>query len=360
MSFTPDDTLPARSLAAVCEAYGLGTPVDTVFIARGAMGAVNKITTELDGRRQNWTVKRSYWSHYTEDAIRREVEFTEQCRGVGVPGPRSIPRTDDGSYVLTIDDQPSGDDRPAIDDHPGVGEQPGDDQAERGEHPGTSTQYRVLDWLDGRVGRDDDPERIVPIAEWLAAIHRLAADTDGQPIDPWFIRVDYQWDELATRLDGSAPDLAELIRSRRRDLLELTELVNGAPQDGAVWCHTDVGAENLIWLPEGPWLIDWENSGPLVPRQELGGVIRANADRGIELYAAYRRAGGPAEFHQPSDLATSVAAHLNFLGVQSELLLDESHPEQHDFARNAVNKVGRSVSTMAELEKWIIELSAVG
>ena len=89
-------------------------------------------------------------------------------------------------------------------------------------------------------------------------------------------------------------------------------------------------------------------------------MIRANADRGVELYAAYRRAEGPAKFGEPSDLASSAAVHLNYLGVQSELLLDENHPEQHDFARNAATKVGRSVPTMAGLEKWITDLAAVG
>lgn len=330
MSFPAEATLPAASLAAICDAYGLGAPVETVFVARGSMGAVNRITTELGGRRRCWTVKRAYWNHYTEDAVRREVEFTELCRSVGVRGPRSIPRVDGDWFILTLDDQPD-----------------------------ASTQYRVLDWLDGRVGDDRDHDTLVPISSWLAAIHRLAVDPSGQPIDPWFIRVDYCWDELAARLDGSAPEVAELIRVRREDLLELTELVNSTIHDDPVWCHTDVGADNLIWQPDGPWLIDWENSGPLVPRQELGAVIRAHANRGTELYAAYRRAGGPTEISQLSDLATSVAVHLNYLGVQSELLLDQTHPEQHDFARSAATRAGRDVPTLSELEKWIVDLKSM-
>ncbi|QDP97176.1 aminoglycoside phosphotransferase family protein [Microlunatus elymi] len=331
MSFSPDDTLPTASLAAVCDAYGLGAPIETAFVARGAMGAVNKITSELAGRRRCWTVKRSYWGHYTEEAIRREVEFTEECRAVGVSGPRSIERIDGDGFVLTLDDQSE-----------------------------ASTQYRVLDWLDGRVGSTDDSDTVEPMARWLAAIHRLAEDAGGQPIDPWFVRVDYQWDDLAARLAGSMPEVAEQLRLRRTDLLELTAVVNGAPQRGAVWCHTDVGADNLIWRSDGPWLIDWENSGPLVPRQELGSMVRGNGDRGLELYRAYRRADGPAGITEPDDLATSVAVQLNFLGVQSELLLNPDYPEQHDFARNAVGNVGSRLPTLAELEKRIVELNAAG
>lgn len=331
MLFTPEDTLPPKSLAAVCAAYGLGSPLGTVFVARGSMGAVNRITTELDGDRRFWTVKRSYWNHYTDEAIRREVEFTEQCRSVGVRGPRSIRTVDGNRFVLTLDDQ-----------------------------PGAGTQYRVMDWLDGTIGSGDDPDTTRSIAGWLAAIHTLAADTDGQPIDEWFIQVRFQWDDLAGRLMGPAPDLAELIRTRRRDLRELTELVNSTGHEGAIWCHTDVGPDNVIWLSDGPWLIDWENSGPLVPRQELGAVVRAHQEHAVRLYADYRRAGGPAEFTETSDLATSAAVHLNYLGVQSELLLDETHPEQHDFARAAATRAAHRVPTLTGLESWIADLSAVG
>jgi len=331
MAFTAEDTLPTKTLARVCEAYGLGVPLETVFVARGSMGAVNRVTTELDGQQRLWTVKRSYWNHYSDESVRREVEFTEQCRSIGVRGPRSIRLVDGGGFVLSLDDQPAG-----------------------------STQYRVLDWIDGSVGREGDPAAIRSIAEWLAAIHELAADAGAEPIDEWFVRVRFQWDDLAARLVSSEPDLAELVRSRRADLEDLTDLVNSTSHEGAVWCHTDVSPENLIWQPDGPWLIDWENSGPLVPHQELGCVVRAHPDHGVGRYETYRRAGGPATFSELGDLATSAAVHLNYLGVQAELLLDATHPEQHRFARAAAIDAARGAPTVGDLEQWIADLAAVG
>lgn len=328
--------MPERSLAAVCEAYGLGAPIGTVFIARGSMGAVNRITSELHGVRRHWTVKRSYWGHYTDSDIAREVDFTERCRAVGVAGPRSIRRLDsaapDGaaSFVLTLADQPDSD-----------------------------TQYRVLEWLDGTVASANDPSASTTMAGWLAAMHRLAVDPAPRRADPWFTRIDYRWDELAGALTGGEPELADLIRSRLDDLMALTDLVNNVTQHGAIWCHTDIGADNLLWCGDGPWLIDWENSGPLVARQELGSVIRGNPDHGLALYAAYRRAGGPAELSEPSDLATSVAIHLNYLGCQSAVLLDAEHLEQHGFARAAALSAGRTVPTQAELEQLIAGLQDV-
>jgi len=72
---------------------------------------------------------------------------------------------------------------------------------------------------------------------------------------------------------------------------------------------------------------------------------------------AYRRAGGPAEITEPGHLATSVAVHLNYLGGQSELLLDGTHPEQHDFAREQAGNAVHDLPSLGELEQLIDDLS---
>ena len=294
------------------------------------MGAVNRITTRVHGERVCWTVKRAYWNHFNEDDIRREVDFTSQCELVEVPRPRSIRQMADGSFVLTVDDQPDG-----------------------------GSQYRVLAWVVGGTGDRDDDRTIAPITEWMARIHNLAVDPKGRAIDGWFMRVKYDWDELAKRMEDPAPDIADAMHARRADLRTLTELVNSTREPGAVWCHTDLGADNLIWSHDGARLIDWENAGPLVPHQELGSFVRSlgSRARGKRAYLAYRRAGGPAEITEPSHLASSVAVHLNYLGCQSELLLDATHPEQHDFAREQAGKAAHELPSLRELEHLIDDLS---
>lgn len=326
MRLPPEATLSAESLAAVADAYGLGEPLESTFVARGAMGAVNRITTRIDGAPHCWTVKRAYWNQFDEDVIRREVEFTSQCRSVNVPAPRSVQRNDGKGFVLTVDDQPDG-----------------------------GSQYRVLAWVAGEPGEQTDDAIIAPMAEWLARIHSLAIDPRGQAIEDWFVRVRYDWAELADRLKGPAPDLADMLQARRVELGHLTELVNSTREDGAVWCHTDVAPANLIWSDDGPQLIDWENAGPLVPHQELGSFVRSLGalERGIGAYLAYRRAGGEAQLTETSHFATSVAAHLNYLGCQSELLLDGTHPEQHEFAREQATRAAGNLPTLGDLEKWV-------
>jgi hypothetical protein len=330
MRLHPEATLSAASLAAVADAYGLGEPLESSFIARGAMGAVNRITTRLHGDRARWSVKRAYWNQFDEDVIRHEVDFTAQCRAVGVPAPQSIRRVDDGGFVLTIDDQPDG-----------------------------GSQYRVLAWVEGDTGDRDDERTIAPITEWMARIHNLAVDPKARPVEDWFTRVGFDWAELAKRLEKPAASIADAMQAHKADLQALTALVNGTRETGAVWCHTDLGADNLIWSADGPQLIDWENAGPLVPHQELGSFVRSlgSRTRGTRAYVAYRRAGGPAEITEPSHLATSVAVHLNYLGTQCELLLDGSHPEQHDFARDQAGEAVRGLPSIGELEHLILDLT---
>jgi thiamine kinase-like enzyme len=149
-----------------------------------------------------------------------------------------------------------------------------------------------------------------------------------------------------------------VLHARRADLQRLTDLVNSTREPGAVWCHADLGADNLIWTDDGPQLIDWENAGPMVPHQELGTFLRSlgSRARARHAYLAYRRAGGPAEIAEPTHLASSVAVHLNYLGAQSELLLDATHPEQHGFAEEQAGNAAHDLPSLSDLESLISDL----
>ena len=328
MRFAPDATLPPDSVAAVAEAFGLGAPLASEFVARGAMGAVNQIRTRRQGKTISWTVKRSYWNHFTDAEIGREVEFTMLCAEAGILAPRSIPRVGTGSYVLTLPHQPDG-----------------------------GSQYRVLEWVDGEVGRPEDPKTIPPLSEWMARIHRLAVDPADEPVDDWFSQVGYDWDRLIGRVQVRAPDLAERMAGRLPDLHALTDMVNTTALTDTVYCHTDLGAENLVWSPLGPQLIDWENAGPLGPHQELGCRVRSLGASGPAAYRAYRQADGPAEITDPRHFATAVAVNLNYLGCQAELLLDDAHPEQHPFAKEQADNAIGELPDLGALEDLVKVLS---
>jgi len=329
MGLSPDATLDPATRAAVADAYGLGEPVDAIFIARGSMGAVNRMDTTRHGVPRSWTVKRAYWNQYTEPDIATQVDFTERCESVGVLAPRSIQRIDGGGFVLTVETPPDGE-----------------------------TQYRVLEWVEGEVVQPEETRAIPLLADWMGRIHTLGIDPAGQPVDDWFVRVTYDWDDLATRLAQRAPDIADLLRARRTEIRELTDFVNTVQEPGAVWCHCDMGTSNLVWGPEGPRLIDWENSGPFVPHQELGTWLRGLGPMAKSTYRAYRQAGGPAEITSAAHIASSAVIHLNYVGVQAELLLNDDHPEQHDFARAQVSEAAPGLPTIESLEAWIKELSA--
>jgi hypothetical protein len=325
----PEAPLDPSTQSAIATAYALGEPVDAAFVARGAMGAVNRMRTVLAGEHRSWTVKRAYWNQFTEQAIAREVGFTRQCASAGVPSPRSIRRVNGGDYVLPVDDSDGGE-----------------------------SQYRVLEWVEGEVGRNDDPETIPPLADWMARIHRLAIDPAGHSIDPWYVRVEYDWDDLADRIAQRAPEVAGHLRSRRADFQELTELVNTTRASGAVWCHNDIGANNLVWAVGGPQLIDWEDAGPLVPHQQLACWTRSLGPLAKAGYHAYRQAGGPAEITDVTHVASSVAVHLNYVGSQAELLLNDEHVEQHDFAREQVTGAVQGPINLHLLDQWVRDLNA--
>jgi hypothetical protein len=327
MTGISEHQLPARTLTAIADAYGLGEARGGIYVGCGAMGVIHRLDTVLHGARRYWTVKRSYWNQFTEHKITMEVDFTSQCESVGVPAPRSIQRVDGGGYVLTVDDRPNG-----------------------------GTQYRVLEWIDGEVGRSDDPRTIPPIADWMARIHNLAVDSAGHSIDQWYVHVTYDWDDLAGRLARRAPDVAEHVRTHRADIRELTDLVNTTQESGAVWCHTDIGADNLVWGHRGPQLIDWDDAGPLIPHQELGCRVRSLGPLGSAAYRAYQQAGGPAEIADVTHLASSVAVQLNYLGCQAELLLDDDHVEHHDFARAQLAGAVQSLPNLHVLDQLVKKL----
>ncbi|MFZ0160337.1 MAG: aminoglycoside phosphotransferase family protein, partial [Kineosporiaceae bacterium] len=100
------------------------------------------------------------------------------------------------------------------------------------------------------------------------------------------------------------------------------EALLSEPED-VQWCHGDLWADNLLRTPGGTLtVLDWEDSGPGSPAQELMAVVfefgRGDPDRMRELYAAYLAAGGPGRLTSPGDATMLLAqtAHLAMTGCR--------------------------------------------
>ncbi|MGH3926986.1 MAG: phosphotransferase family protein, partial [Pseudonocardiaceae bacterium] len=96
-----------------------------------------------------------------------------------------------------------------------------------------------------------------------------------------------------------------------------------APPDAVQWCHLDLWADNVLRTPGGALtVLDWENSGPGSPSQELMAVVFeygcGDPQRMRELHAAYVAAGGPGRLTGRADATMLLAqtAHIAMTGCK--------------------------------------------
>jgi aminoglycoside phosphotransferase (APT) family kinase protein len=194
--------------------------------------------------------------------VRSSTAIHEAAHAAGVPTPR-VRRTTQGSVFASL--------------------------------PGS--QARLYEWVDlcpPDVGLD--PAQVGAV---VAAIHRVPLTQTGEGgLDPWFhepVGAD-RWDHLVAELTEAGAPFAGRLSELRNELVALEAWID--LPEAVTTCHLDLWADNLLRTAEGGvCVIDWENSGPADPSQELGYVLfefaRSDPGRAHDLVAAYRRAGGP-------------------------------------------------------------------
>ena len=265
-------------------------------VARGKQGLVWRLDT-ADG---SWAVKVPF-RQSGEDEVRSATAFQEAAYAAGVPTPQ-VRRTTEGCVFATLEGR----------------------------------QIRVYEWVDLRAPDARlDPDQVGAV---VAAIHRVSA-TDPSPLDPWYHEPigAGRWDHLVGQLlEGGAP-FARRLADLRDELVALESWIE--PPEMLQTCHRDLWADNVLPTADGGvCVIDWENSGPADPSQELGCVLfefaRADSGRVRALTEAYRAAGGPATVNRRGHFSMLIAqlGHITETAATDWLTPNSRSPERADSA----------------------------
>ncbi|WP_246158741.1 phosphotransferase enzyme family protein [Catellatospora sichuanensis] len=234
---------------------GTGAKLSDGPVAKGRQGAVWRLETS-EGR---WAVKVPF--HPTsEDRMRSATAFHEAAHAAGVPTPQ-VRRTVAGTVFAIVG----------------------------------NTQVRVYEWVDLKAPDPGlDPALVGAV---VAAVHRVPFTEDG-PVDPWYREPvgAGRWDELVRQLFAAGAPFAGRLADLRDELVALESWLE--PPLALRTCHRDLWADNVLPAADGGvCVIDWENSGPADPSQELGCLLfefaRTDPGRVRALTDAYRQAGGP-------------------------------------------------------------------
>ena len=248
--------------------FGLGgaARLSDGSVARGKQGLVWR----LDTAEGSWAVKVPF-RQCGEDEVRSAAAFQEAACAAGVPAPQ-LRRTTEGCVFAALGGR----------------------------------QVRMYEWVD--LGTPDaglDPDRVGAV---VAAIHRVSVADPG-PLDPWYHEPvgAGRWDHLIGQLAEAGAPFASRLAGLRDELVALESWME--PPEMFQTCHRDLWADNVLPTADGGvCVIDWEDSGPADPSQELGCVLFefARADPGLP---PSRRASGSESARALLDAHRAARAH---------------------------------------------------
>jgi aminoglycoside phosphotransferase (APT) family kinase protein len=279
---------------AIARRFGFGgaATLSNGPVARGKQGVVWRLET-ADG---SWAVKVPFQQSSEQD-VALATEFQEAAHAFGVPTPQ-VRRTTQGRVFATVDGR----------------------------------QLRVYEWVD--VLAPDPGLDPALVGSVVAAIHRVSAPGVG-PVDPWYCQPvgAERWDSLVGQLSEAGAPFAGRLADLRDELVALESWIE--PPEALRACHRDLWGDNV--LPTrggGVCVLDWENSGPADPNQELGCVLfefaRTDAGRVRGLVHAYQEAGGPATVNRRGHFSMLIAelGHLTEIAATDWLQPNHRSPDR--------------------------------
>jgi Ser/Thr protein kinase RdoA (MazF antagonist) len=295
--------------AELAERFGLGTVLGApAHVARGAMGEVWRLDTS-HGR---WAVKWQFpWAPAEPSPADVVVQLAAAAAGIPLPLPVLTPA---GAAMVQAG----------------------------GRHA------RVYQWADlgPPLEPPADDRAATEAGRLLGTLHRLALPPAG-PDDPWYTALPpaRDWAALAGRATAAGVAWAGDLATALEPIGRLSARAAGPPPPGPrIVCHRDFSPANVLPAADGSHLVvlDWENTGPLDPRCELGSALYAwSAGRGqvsssaiAALLDGYAAGSGTDPAPEPGMFVTAIAATLNFLYVMAEQAMTD--PGHADFAGQQV------------------------
>ncbi len=323
---TPPD---ARETAA---RFALGDPAGpAVLSARGELGRIWRMPTT----RGVWALKEVFDPSPTaRDDAYRDLRFQEAALAGGIPMPRPIVAPD-GAVLIEVG--------------------PDDDRR----------TVRVYTWVDLQGHEVAAP--ISEVAAILGRLHAIAPATD-RPVEAWFGMPPpaAELDLLLERARSVDVPWADALAGLVRVIAEATAAVGrpAATPEGRVTCHLDYNPDNVLLDAAGrTCVVDWENSGPAEPVQELASAV-AQFARTPDLVApfleAYASAGGPARLRDRHSFAMTVIVDANLVATYARRALDAPDPEDRARAAFWIGDIAANAFTIDRIDGWLEAARAAG
>lgn len=290
-----------HEIGEIVSRFALGeNPVLEGVASRGELGQVWRLETSTG----TWAVKELFHPE-PEAGARLSAEFQEIAVRAGVPAP-AVVRTADRRVMLDLDGR----------------------------------QFRVFSWVEILPPDPNLDPRMVGVL--VAGIHRLGHPSMG-PARSWYTEPvgATRWHQLFQQLTAAQNPLAERLAGLEDELCGLEEVLE-EPSD-LRQLHLDLWADNVrMTATGGLCVIDWDNSGPGDPRQELAAVLfeycSGRPARTRALYDGYVGAGGPGRLTRPEDFSMAIAQLGHILQWQCGNWLNATNAEERRHAEAAIDE----------------------
>jgi Ser/Thr protein kinase RdoA (MazF antagonist) len=317
----------ALDAAAIAAAFDLGRPLgDPVPAARGELGRIWRLET-TSGR---WAIKEPF-EPPTEDAARADVEFQLAAIAAGVQMPRPIVGRD-GRLLAAIEDR------------------------------SRRVVVRAYSWLD-LVG-EAPAKRAPEAATILGRIHAIGYPAAGRPID-WFTDPvgEERWRDLVEEARRAGVEVSPLVEALVPELRAAEALLPVRHGDALQRCHLDFNLDNvLLDAAGGLAIVDWENSGPGSPDQELASALYELVAAPAEaraFAAAYENAGGPGRILGPESFAMALAVQGHLVQLYArQAFATASTSESRERGAWRIRQIAARPLTLAAIDEYLAALQA--